>query len=281
MTDETETLRKLGPVRSWLANLLVPGAGYLYVGRPQYAVKLLAFMFGSLFFICWTRLILVPWSFYLLGAILVLVPILIAPLHAAIIARRVRKAPVRHFNRLWIYVAYVAALYALFAVLSQNRAALLGYEPFRIPSSSMAPTIEKGDFILANSWAYRQAAPQRGDLVVLHRGQAADAHYLKRIVAIPGDTVAIKSGQLLINGDGVTETYLHPPRQVRPYGREFPPTELGPDQYFLLGDNRDNSADSRMWGPLRRDQIEAKAVYIWFSGSESDGIRWRRFPKLL
>lgn len=281
MAEDANTPRKLGPFRSWVANLLAPGAGYLYVGKPKLTGALLALIFGSLLVICWTRLILMPWGFYLLGALLLVVPIVIAPLHAAWIAKTNKTAPERSYNRWWVYLAYAVGFLLLFSLLSQNRASWLGYEPFRIPATSMAPTVMKGDFILANTWAYRATAPERGDLVVLHRDQAPDTRYIKRVVAVPGDTLALEQGVLIINGEPIDELYLHEPRRERPYGRDFGPLELNAEQFFVLGDNRDKSADSRIWGPLRLDQFEGNAVYIWFSASKADGVRWQRFPERL
>ncbi|ADC89368.1 signal peptidase I [Thermocrinis albus DSM 14484] len=164
-------------------------------------------------------------------------------------------------------------------------------QAYNIPSGSMQPTLLVGDFILVNKLVYRFSEPRRGDIVVFHWPKDPSIDFVKRIVGVPGDTVEIRGTQLYINGkpvpmrfvgrgndmgspvlkyeetlpNGVThivQFYEDPP---------FPRMDFGPITipdgfYFVMGDNRDNSEDSRYWGLLPRENIVGKVFVIYFSG---------------
>ncbi|PTU74852.1 signal peptidase I [Pseudomonas mangrovi] len=132
------------------------------------------------------------------------------------------------------------------------RLRLLGIAPFSQPSASMAPTLAPGRLILVSAWAHAVSEPQRGEIVVFlpPEGEAA---FVKRLVALPGDRVALKQGRLLVNGETVDEPYLHPAPAFGPrHGQDMAERSLAADEYFMLGDHRDNSKDSRHFGPVGR-----------------------------
>ncbi len=128
---------------------------------------------------------------------------------------------------------------------------------FKIEGSSMEPTLHSGQFLLVNKLAYRGSGePQRGDIIVF-KSWTPDKDFIKRVIGMPGDTVEIRDSSVWINGERLEESYLDQattgPDQV---------THLGEDQYFVMGDNRNNSSDSRSHGALQGDQIIGKA---WFT----------------
>lgn len=171
-------------------------------------------------------------------------------------------------------------------------------EPFQIPSGSMIPTLEVGDFILVNKFAYGVRAPvlnkeiipigkpQRGDVMVFFPPHAPETYYIKRVIGIPGDHITYNSHQLTINGKVVeekliaqlpagapvlrmasekiddktftTHKYLRPSR-LSMQGSWVVPA----GHYFMMGDNRDNSLDSREWGMVSEDAIVGKAFAVW------------------
>lgn len=252
----------------------------MYLGQLKTAISLVLLIIGAIAILSWTRLILEPWTVYLL-ALLVLVCGYLSPFHMAWVAFQKKRTADRPYNRWWAYVIYIIFVIGSLLVLTNVRASIFGYEPFVIPAASMAPTIVAGDTIMVDTWAYEKVAPKNGDVVVLSLNDGSGIKYLKRVAAGPNDSIKIENAVLIVNGEQVTEDYLHQPRDSKPYGRDIAEIQLGDNELFVLGDYRDNSKDSRMFGPITIDQIHGRAIYIWFSRSKEEGIQWGRFPQYL
>jgi signal peptidase I len=184
------------------------------------------------------------------------------------------------------------------------------FEPFRIPSGSMKPGLLEGDFILVNKYAYGLRLPllgtkvvsighlKRGDVVVFHAPFNISEDFIKRVVGLPGDRIEYKHKTVYINGqpqlqtdDGVdydlelhgqsytvqkkTEYFTNGISHtlfIRPHvvGQDMPAFVVPEGEYFMLGDNRDNSRDSRFWGLVKDKYIVGKAVRIWMSWDTID-----------
>lgn len=179
-------------------------------------------------------------------------------------------------------------------------------EPFRIPSGSMLPTLEAGDFIVVNKFGYglrlpvgRQLVvpvgdPARGDVAVFRYPVDPSQDYIKRVVGVPGDQLVYRDKALTINGETVPveelgrwsedadfllrqerigdqwhQLLIHAQSNAREFTFEVPA-----DHFFVLGDNRDRSSDSRFWGPVHRDHFVGEAFLIWMSWN--GGINWGR-----
>ena len=125
----------------------------------------------------------------------------------------------------------------------------------------MLPSFLEGDYLLAHSGGALKRYPVRGDVVVALL-EDCERSILKRVIGLPGDQVAFSEGMLLINGQKLEEPYL---RGLPPYlGLGNSCFTTGPDEYFLMGDNRAHSADSRHYGPLSRSRIAARAIWrVW------------------
>jgi signal peptidase I len=149
--------------------------------------------------------------------------------------------------------------------------------PYRIPSSSMEPTLhcaapepgcESGtsDRVLANRFIYRFRDPQRGDIVVFRTPEqavvrcGAGGTFVKRLVGLPGDRIALAGGVLEINGEPVDEPYVNGGER----GSDFTERTLGADEYFMMGDNRGQSCDSREWGPVTRDDLIGPVFAVYW-----------------
>jgi len=133
-------------------------------------------------------------------------------------------------------------------------------EPFRTDGGSMLPTLRSGDQVLVDKRAYRHALPQRGDLVVFHRPGSGDVT-LKRAIGLPGDTVGIEDGVLVVNGRRRHEAYADPKAIDSVY---FGPVRVRPGTVFVLGDNRLDSLDSRDFGAVtQRELIGRVRGLIW------------------
>lgn len=218
----------------------------------------------------WTRWILNPSYLYMLTAI-VLAAYLTAIVHPILIAVRNLDRPRKPYNKWWFYLAWVVANGLFAQAFLGNRGLTLGYETFRIPSASMAPTLQPGDLLTADTWHYREEAPLPGDIVVYEEASGTGLMYIKRIVGVPGDRIEVREGRLFRNGEPAPEAYLDP--SLRVGGPDFPPMVLESGEYFVLGDNRKNSRDSRFHGPVPIDQIYGRVESIWLSFAGSG-----RFP---
>ncbi|MEM6451561.1 MAG: signal peptidase I [Cyanobacteria bacterium P01_D01_bin.105] len=136
-------------------------------------------------------------------------------------------------------------------------------EPRFIPSPSMVPTLAVGDRILVEKVSYRMRSPQRGEIVVFEPppqlqayGYSAQQAFIKRVIGVPGQTVQVTNGQVLINGEAISEPYL---REAPTY--EMPAIEVPDDSLFMMGDNRNDSNDSHVWGFLPTENAIGRAVF--------------------
>ncbi len=161
-------------------------------------------------------------------------------------------------------------------------------QAFKIPSGSMLSTLQIGDYLLVNKFLYglkqpfsdeyliEGRDPQVGDVIVFRYPRDPSLDYIKRIVGVPGDTLEMRDRQLYRNGMKVDEPYART-TQPSSYKRDnFMPLTVPPGKYFVLGDNRDESADSRYWGFVDRSAIRGKAWRIYWSWTGIGNIRWNR-----
>jgi signal peptidase I len=251
------------------------GFGYLYVGRFGLAVALYAAALGALALFSWTRLALVPSGLYTLLGLGIAIG-LVMLVHPVLIAARNRRAPRKAYNRWWAYAIWSVCSLLACNVIVGIRSLVFGIEPYHISSAAMSPTLEAGDLIMTDAWRYRDREPVAGDVVVLTLDDSIN--FVKRVVGLPGDRLEIRAGTVYRNGAPLEEPYLHEPPRNQPFERDVGPLTLGADEYFVLGDFRDNSQDSRTFGPVRREQFVGRVELIWFSASEA-GIDWSRFPR--
>jgi signal peptidase I len=169
-------------------------------------------------------------------------------------------------------------------------------EAFWVPSGSMLPTIQIGDHLFVNKLAYKVRVPflgtaladtgslQRGDIVVFLHPTDGTTDLIKRVVAVAGDTVEIRDKRLFVNGHTVEDPYARfVDRQTRGAPRDnFGPAVVPPGKFFVLGDNRDQSYDSRYWGFAEVESIKGKATFIYWSWDREAGWpRWSRFGHMI
>ncbi len=130
---------------------------------------------------------------------------------------------------------------------------------FRIEGFSMEPNFHDGQFLLVNKLIYALQPPQRGDVIIFRYPNNPSRDFIKRIIGLPGDKVEVVDGRVLINNEALPETY---PLNEGSYS--YGPVVVGADEYFVLGDNRNNSSDSHSWGMLPAKDIIGKAwVSYW------------------
>jgi signal peptidase I len=186
-------------------------------------------------------------------------------------------------------------------------------QAYKIPSGSMEPTLLIGDHLLVNRLSYvvkipyifgdkviyTLGKPKRGDIIVFRYPENIDVDFIKRVIATEGDTIEIKDKVIYINGVKTTDSWGHydnqPPEPRNPFikkmfGRHvkdnFGPYKVPKDAVFAMGDNRDNSADSRFWGPVMKEHLVGKALILYFSWNSNttdpfEWIRWSRIGQLI
>jgi signal peptidase I len=137
-------------------------------------------------------------------------------------------------------------------------------QAFKVQGTSMSPELEDGERILVNKFLYYFGDIQRGDVVVFWYPEDPELSFIKRVVALPGETVEIRSGAVYVNGRLIEEPYVS---GMNADLRSFPPHEIRPGHFFVLGDNRKGSNDSRSWGLVPQRYIYGKAfLRIWPPG---------------
>lgn len=146
-------------------------------------------------------------------------------------------------------------------------------QAFKIPSGSMLPTLQIGDHILVNKFIYSFMPIRRGDIVVFKFPQDETRDFIKRVIGLPGETLEIRGRQILINSAPIQEPYAV--YSDGPFARGGNRDHLGPlvipaGQLFMMGDNRDHSMDSRVWGFLDERKIKGKAFIVYFSIRSED-----------
>ena len=162
-------------------------------------------------------------------------------------------------------VAIVAAAFVLALLVQQ-----FVVKPFEIPSPSMEPTLMEGDRVLVNRLVYHFHPPHRGDVVVFHPPGSASGSvpFIKRIVAVAGDTISVHDGALYVNGERQTEAYLMEQDIVGTY----PDTVIPPGTVWAMGDNRNDSGDSRSFGPVNLKSIMGEAFAVYWPFKHMKGL---------
>ena len=132
-------------------------------------------------------------------------------------------------------------------------------QSFRTDGQSMEPNFHSNEYVLVNKVTYLLQQPQRGDVVVFHYPFDIHQDFIKRLIGLPGDTIHITGTTVTINGQTIREPYIRVP-----FNLENKTWKLGANQFFVMGDNRDNSLDSRTWGPLDRSYIIGKVFAAYW-----------------
>lgn len=220
-------------------------------------------------------------------------------------------------KKLPIIIDYARSFFPVLLIVFLLRSFL--FEPFRIPTGSLKPTLLVGDFILVNKFDYGIRLPvihkkivdvhepKRGDIMVFRWPPNPSVDFIKRVIGLPGDRISYIDKVLYVNGEkipqefeknladiddsgialdveqkhedffGVKHNIFQVPNRL---SADFRDIVVPPNMYFVMGDNRDASADSRLWGFVPEENIVGKAVAIWMSwNSEKNNIRWNRIAE--
>jgi signal peptidase I len=149
----------------------------------------------------------------------------------------------------------------IFAVLAALAIVVFFYQPVKVEGTSMLPELVDQERIFVNKFVYRVDGIERRDIVVFHYPLDPARSYIKRVIGIPGDVVEIRRGELWLNGERLAEDYVPAEYFDR---RSFPPIRVERESYFVMGDHRSQSNDSRMWGLVPEVNIYGKAVFRYW-----------------
>ena len=144
------------------------------------------------------------------------------------------------------------------------------YQPVKVEGTSMMPSLDDQERIFVNKFVYRWEPIERGDIVVFRYPRDPSKSYIKRVVGVAGDHVRIDAGQLYVNGEAIEEDYVPPTYADE---RSYPEIVVPPHSYFMLGDHRSMSSDSREFGPVDQDYVTGKAVFIYWPFEKAGLLR--------
>ena len=144
------------------------------------------------------------------------------------------------------------------------------YQPVRVEGTSMLPRLEDRDRLFINKFVYRISSIERGDVVVFRYPRDPEKSYIKRAIALPGDTLRIDHGRVFVNGTLVREPYV--PSEYRD-SRSLAEMVIPAESYFVMGDHRSISSDSRDFGPVDRSLIYGKAVFVYWPARDVGVVR--------
>lgn len=300
--EHTAPASERKPALALLLSLGAVGLGHIYCGRFAKGLSLffLSFLFVPVLSLAMRR---PPGLFTLvlmLGALAGVAALVVyAAADAYLLARKVRRDyALKEYNRWYVYLLFV--LFSLY--YPANYAGMIKdnvVAPFKIPSISMEPTLLKGDYVLLNKTTYLEHAVATGDVVIFIYANDRRLNFMKRVVALPGQTVEMKDGRLIIDdvpceyGDAPSEFLGHLPESLRGRVRlerngpvsypvipgpekgeteNYPKTVVPNGHCFVLGDNRSESWDSRQFGPVPLADVKGRVEYVYFPAET-----WARF----
>lgn len=268
MTDHTEespTETVFRPRRPWLAallSLLFTGAGQIYNGQWKKGIGFYVTeaVFAAVMFLFWDDFV----SMLLCVSILVGYNLFVAG-EAYATARGLREYTPKPCNRWWVY-GLIVAVSVVSGVIMDVVVKDSYFKTYKAPSGSMIPTLLVGDHFMVEMLDDADVI-ERGDVVIFDYPEDETKHFVKRVVALPGDTIEVRNKTVHIVGVPLDEDYVqHTQADTMPVRDNFGPYTVPGGMYFVMGDNREASHDSRFFGAVKRDAITGRARYIYFPG---------------
>ena len=278
-----------------LFSIISPGMGHLYAGKWKLAIALPFILFLLIALVGWTRVVFLSEGMSII-VMMIAVFYLLVMASSFLLARKPTSHNLNASQKWYFYILFLVVVSLVNSMVMEYRGKLFGFEPFRIPAASMLPTIMVNDLLIVDTWAYKKNEPELGDVVVFDYPRDPKVKYIKRIMAKGGDHLAYYDKVLHINGKPLRREFVRPyitwgvsekmeeyseyigEKQYRialmPLRPAINAEYIVPEgYYFVMGDNRDDSNDSRYWGVLPHHYLYGKAEYIWFSIGNDMNLR--------
>ncbi len=249
------------PRKPWLAGMLTIfslGLGHLYIGKAKKGIMLF-FIAQVLFIIAFLSLFYAPIGpmiFISLGLAFAIFCIF----DAVKLSKRFKLSyAVKKYNKWYVYLLYfVVASFLVHPIVKVTVKRNIA-QTYQIPSGAMKPTLQIGDHIIADKFKYKNSEPKRGDVVIFPFPEDPSKDFIKRIVAVGGETIEAVNKQIFVNGMILKEPFvIHSDSHIFPKNGQprdnFGPLKVPDDSLFVMGDNRDQSYDSRFWGLLLEEK---------------------------
>lgn len=266
--------KKRIPVIAAVLSLVTPGVGQFYNGQ---ILKGICFFLAT--FLIPIILLLAGLHFQFYGLVAILLFSICIWLfiigEAFFTARRIKEVVLKGYNKWYIYLFIILLVNGTFIIptdfIAGFASEVLGFSAYKMPTGSMEPTLSIGDFIITDFKYFKKNVLQRGNLVIIQYPKDPAKNFIKRVIALEGEKIEIKNKQVYINDEVIPESYkvhndINDDEAVRD---NFGPALVPSGHCFLLGDNRDNSMDSRFWGFLPLHNLKGKPLYIYWAKDKS------------
>lgn len=257
------------PLTAFVLSFLTPGLGQLYNGQLKRAALL---YFLGLFIVIFLSSAGLFFSFngMVSGLAITLGYMIFVLIDASIIARRLHIIRVKRYNRWYFYILIILINAFLINSLLLAPFIIPPIKAYKVPAASMTPALMIGDRVIVNKKYYINNKPNRGDVVIFPDPSASSKYLIKRAIGLPGETIEILEKKVYINGQPLEEPYsMGAPERGLPTNmapsKKFGPVTVPNDKLFVLGDNRDNSLDSRHFGFVDISALKGKALYIYWA----------------
>ena len=279
------------PRKLWVAGVftfLTIGLGHIYSGRAKKGIALFFGQYVALI-VGMISLFIYPSLFVLSACVLFGFAYFIYSLIDAIQISKKLKASyqLKRYNRWYIYLAVLIIGSFVIQPIASNSIKSYIVQAYKIPAGSLKPTLLAGDQILAKTGLSVKTGVQKGDIVIFPYPEDPSKDFIKRIVAVGGETIEIKEKKVYINDKLIHEPYIISsdtriiPGNVAPRDN-MSSIKIPDDSLFVMGDNRDNSHDSRFWGFVKKSSVTGKASIIYWSWDRKNlKIRWDRIGKTI
>lgn len=189
----------------------------------------------------------------------------------------------KKYNKWYVYVSFLIVLFFIPQPMNSEIIKENIIQAYKIPAGSLKPTLVIGDHIFVKTDFTSKSNVMKGDLVVFPFPENPSKDFIKRIVAIGDDTIEIINKKVFINGKQINEPYIvHTDSNILFKRDNMELTKIPKGSFFLMGDNRDNSFDSRFWGVVEASEIKGKASIVYWSwDKENNRVRWNRIGKII
>lgn len=275
--------KKRKPLLAVILSMGITGLGQMYNGQLRKAIIFCLFYYLITLFFATTHLLhsFRGFAVYTSVEICWWLFVVIDSLYVSI---KLRKIELKSYNKPFFYILFSLASILLLATTNYGIVKnIIGLDYLRIPAlTSMKPTLIAGDYVYMDTRHYRTNKPQKNDIILFKHSKDRSAYLISRIIATKGDSIEIRNKKIFINGKEYSDAYGVYNDPVIFSTAEYPRDNFGPvavsnGAVFVIGDNRDNSIDSRFFGQLDENDIVGKVLYIYWSWDEKNTtVRWRR-----